>query len=160
MIQERLNTYNKNQCWQYDMRKEQNSDNPLMNYNVMEREPIKTLPYNEVKFKFISDHYDVHLNGSCLYENSICEFRHGYRDYGEENDQWYGQCVEIYELNWGEKLKWIWKQWLFEKCVGYHCSYRNGKRGKDFYYRKPKWLYVWIFNRYYGRWRYHFAIKS
>ena len=105
----------------------------------MEREPIKTLPYNEVKFKFVSNHYDVHLNGSCLYENSICEF--------ESDEQW----VKIYKLNWIEKLKWIWKQWLFEKCVGYHWSYRNGKIGKGFYYRKPKWLYVWIFNRYYGR---------
>ena len=117
----------------------------------MEREPIKTLPYNEVKFKFISNHYDVHLNGSCLYENSICEFKSEYPNYNEETDDWDEQWVNIYKLNWREKLKWIWKQWLFEKCVGYHWSYRNGKRGKGFYYRKPKWFYVWIFNLYYGR---------
>ena len=117
----------------------------------MELEPIKILPYDKVQFKFITNHYDVHLNGSCLYENSICEFKSEYPNYNEETDEWDEQWVKIYKLNWIEKLKWVWKQWLFEKCVGYHWSYRNGKRGKSFYYRKPKWLYVWIFNRYYGR---------
>ena len=67
----------------------------------------------------------------------------------EDKEEWEEQIVKIYKLNWINKLKWIWKQWLFEKCVGYHCSYKNGKIEKSFYYRKPKWLYVWIFNKYY-----------
>ena len=41
----------------------------------MEQKPIKILPYDKVQFKFISNHYDIHLNGSCIYENSICEFK-------------------------------------------------------------------------------------
>ena len=117
----------------------------------MEQKPIKILPYDKVQFKFISNHYGIHLNGSCIYENSICEFKSDYLDYNEDKDEWKEQLVRIYKLNWIEKLKWVWKQWLFEKCFGYHWSYRNGKRGKNFYYRKSKWLYVWIFNRYYGR---------
>ena len=53
----------------------------------MEREPIKILPYDKVQFKFISDHYDVHLNGSCIYENSICEFKSDYPNYDEDKDE-------------------------------------------------------------------------
>lgn len=116
----------------------------------MEREPIKILPYSDVQFKFISDHYDVHLRGSCIYENSICEFKNDYPEYDEENEEWRDMKVKIYKLNWIKKLNWIWKQWLFEKCIGYHWSYKNGKIESHFYHRKPKWLYVWLFNRYYG----------
>ena len=47
----------------------------------MKREPIKILPYDKVQFKFISNHYDVHLGGSCIYENSICEFKSKYPNY-------------------------------------------------------------------------------
>lgn len=35
---------------------------------IMKRELIKTLPYDKVDFRWISDHYDVHLNGSCEHE--------------------------------------------------------------------------------------------
>ena len=55
------------------------------------------------------------------------------------------------KLDFISKLKWYWKQWKFERCVGYHWTYPNRKRGKGFYYRNPKWLYVWLFNRYYKR---------
>jgi hypothetical protein len=121
-----------------------------MNNNIIEK-PITTLPYNEVKFKFITNHYDYHLDGSCIYENSICKFSCEYPQWNEDIDDYDEALVNIYKLSFFEKLKYIWKQWLFEKCVGYHYSYKNGKRGKGFYYRNPEWLYVWIFNIYYGR---------
>lgn len=35
---------------------------------------IKILPYNDVNFKWVSNHFDVHLNGSCVYGGELCEF--------------------------------------------------------------------------------------
>lgn len=111
---------------------------------IMKRELVKILPYNDVDFRWISSHYDVHLNGSCMFNRSLHEFENDYpEDYDSE------MMVRIYKLDLLSKLKWYWKQWLFEKRVGYHCSYKKGKRGKSFYYRKPKWLYARIFNWYY-----------
>ncbi len=117
----------------------------------MKRELIKTLPYNEVKFRWISNHYDVHLNGTCMYNGDLCEFENKYPDYNEETDDWEEMYVKIYKLDLISKLKWYWKQWKFEKCVGYHWTYPQRKQGQSFYYRKPKWLYVRIFNWYYKR---------
>jgi hypothetical protein len=110
---------------------------------------IADVNYDKVKFKFISNHWDIHLNGTCIYNGELCEFKNKYPDYNEETDDWEEMIVEIFQLNLKEKLAWYKKQWLFEKCVGYHWSYKNGKRGKSFYYRKPQWLYKKIFNLYY-----------
>jgi hypothetical protein len=117
----------------------------------MKRELVRILPYSDVKFRFISNHYDVHLNGTCIYDHSICEFENNYPSYDEEKEEWEEMMVEIYKLDWAFKLKWMWRQWWFEKCVGYHWSYKNGKRVTGFYWRRPKWFYLWIFNRYYRR---------
>jgi hypothetical protein len=60
--------------------------------------------------------------------------------------------VKIYKLDFINKLKWRWQQWKFEKCIGYHWTYPYRKNGeRPFRYRNPKWFYVWLFNRYYGR---------
>ena len=113
---------------------------------------IKTLPYDEVKFRWVSNHYDIHLNGTCIYDDELCEFRGEYPDYNEETDDWEEIFVKIYKLNFINKLKWYWRQWKFEKCVGYHWSYgRDSKRGKSFDYRNPKWLYKFLFNLYYRK---------
>lgn len=112
---------------------------------IIKRKLIKTLPYNEVNFRWISNHYDVHLNGTCMINGSLHEFEN---DYPEEDEH---MLVRIYELDLISKLKWYWKQWKFEKCVGYHWTYNVKKERKNFYYRKPKWLYVRIFNWYYKR---------
>lgn len=112
---------------------------------------IADVNYNEVKFRFISNHYDVHLNGTCIYNGELCEFKNEYPDYDEETDEWKEMVVEIYQLTLQEKLRWYKRQWLFEKCVGYHWSYNNNKRGGYFHYRKPQWLYKRIFNLYYKR---------
>lgn len=110
---------------------------------------IADIKYDEVNFRFISDHWDVHLTGTCIYNGELCEFKNQYPDYDEELDEWEEMIVEIYQLNLLEKFKWYKKQWLFEKCVGYHWTYGSGKRNRGFYYRKPKWLYKIIFNLYY-----------
>lgn len=103
---------------------------------------IKTLPYDQVDFRWISNHYDVHLSGTCMYNNRLCRFENKSSD----QDDMY---VDIYRLNFIESMKWYWKQWIFEKCVGYHWTYPYRKVGVYFYYRKPKFLYKWLFNLYY-----------
>ena len=115
----------------------------------MQKEPIAILPYDKVDFNFVSSYYDMNLNGSCTFQNSLCEFQGLQPDYNDEKEEFEEIYVEIYKLNIIEKFKWLWKQWLFEKCVGYHYSYKNNKNIKGFYYRNPKWLYKYIFNLYY-----------
>ena len=110
---------------------------------------IADVKYEDVNFRFISNHYDVHLGGTCIYNGELCEFKNEYPDYDEDTDEWKDMIVEIYQLTLKEKLAWYKNQWLFEKCIGYHWSYKNGKRGKSFHYRKPKWLYKIIFNLFY-----------
>lgn len=97
----------------------------------------------DLKLKFVSDYRDRPLNGTCYYNNSICEFKTIEDLYNP------GEFIRIYNLSILGKLKWFWRQFLFEQCVGYHWSYKNGKRIKDFYYRNPKWLYKFLFNLYY-----------
>jgi hypothetical protein len=90
----------------------------------MKRELIKTLSYNEVKFRWISDHYDVHLKGTCMYNGELCEFENECPNYNEETDDCEEMFVKIYKIDLISKLKCYWKQWKFEKCIGYHWTYR------------------------------------
>jgi hypothetical protein len=118
----------------------------------MEKKLLKILPYDEVDFRFISNHYDVHLNGTCMLDGKICEFENEYPEYDDEKDDFKEMFVKIYKLDFINKLKWRWQQWKFEKCIGYHWTYPYRKNGeRPFRYRNPKWFYVWLFNRYYGR---------
>lgn len=117
--------------------------------NTITKEPIKILPYHEVDFKFVSLHYDIHLMGSCMYENELCLFTTEENDWDEEKKEWKELFVKIYKLNLTEKFKWIWTQWIFEQCVGHHWSYKRGERCSNFYYRKPQWFYKLICKIYY-----------
>ena len=113
---------------------------------------IANISYSDMDFKFISDHYDLHLNGSCIYNNELCEFKTIVGDWNEDNDKWDEDFCDIYKLNFIEKFKWLYTQWSFEQCVGYHYSYDveiQSKTVKGFYYRNPKWLYKLLFNVYY-----------
>lgn len=108
---------------------------------------LKTIPYDNVKFKFISNHYDIHLKGTCMYKGSLCEFKTNlhFDDIFEE----IVEMVDIYELTKVEKLKWLTRQFMFELCVGKHWSYHNGKKKGEYYTRNPKWLYRMLFRLYY-----------
>lgn len=112
---------------------------------------IASIPYENVKFRWVSNHYDVHLHGTCTYEGDLCEFEHTYPEYDEENDSWIEEGVRIYKLGFLEKLRWRRRQFLFEQCVGYHWTYNDGKRMNYFYYRNPLWLYQWLFKIYYKK---------
>lgn len=114
----------------------------------MKRIPIESIPYEQVKFKFVSSHYDIHLKGTCIFNGELCEFESDYLKDDDDDDD--DIIVNIYKLTIIGKLKWYFKQWMFEKCVGYHCSYPR-RCGVGFYYRKPVWLYTILFNMYYKR---------
>jgi hypothetical protein len=86
-----------------------------------------------------------------MFNGKLCEFENEYPDFDEETDEYKEMFVKIYKLNLIDKIKWRWKQWKFEKIIGYHWTYPQRKEGKGFYYRKPKWLYILLFNLYYRR---------
>jgi hypothetical protein len=111
---------------------------------------ITTIKYNEVDFKFISSHYDLHLDGTCLYNKKLCQFKTILGDWNKEKDEWEYDFCQIYELNLKEKIKWKLRQKKFEWMVGYHWTYPK-KKDTHFHYRKPKWLYVFLFNLFYKR---------
>lgn len=94
-----------------------------------------------VKFKFISIHYDIHLAGLCLYNGELSRFKCNYPEWDEENDKWDDVYAKIFKLSLRDKIRWKLRQWLFEKCVGYHWSYKNNKRCDNYRIRKPKWLH-------------------
>lgn len=108
---------------------------------------IKTIRYEDVKFRFISNHYDVHRNGTCIHKGKLCEFKTilHFDDIIED----IVDMVDIYELNLIERSKWIYRQWLFELCVGKHWSYKNGKKQGEYHIRNPKWLYERLGKLYY-----------
>jgi hypothetical protein len=115
----------------------------------MRESPIAIIPYNEVNFKFVEDHYDFNLSGTCVYNHELCEFEAQDPEYNEELDEYGEIYVEIYELTMLEQLKWLWTQFKFEQCVGYHWSYPQREQGYKFHIRNPKWLYKWLLERYY-----------
>jgi len=125
------------------------------------KELIAEIPYEHVKFKYVSNHYDMHLNGTCIYDGEICEFVNPYPDYSEELDDLVYENVKIYRLGIAEKIKWIWKQWLFEQCVGYNWTYGKSKKGQELTKRgewftrsKPDWLKKVLYKWYYSRKKY------
>ena len=112
-------------------------------------ELITTIPYKEVEFNFITNHYDIHYHGTCIYKGDLCEF-YTHVHYSDEEDEMV-ETVSIYKLTFIEKIKWELKQILFELCVGTHWSYVNGKPKGIYRERKPKWLYSLLFSVYYRK---------
>jgi hypothetical protein len=115
---------------------------------------IAAVPYNQMEFRWVSSYYDSNLNGTCIYNGELCEFKTDVGEYIEEIDKWEEDICVIYKLTWKEKLKWIFRQKKFEWCVGYHYTYfknGNGKRGNGnhFYIRKPKWIFDILFKLYF-----------
>jgi len=125
---------------------------------------IATIPYDDVNFRWVSNHWDIHLNGICEYQNQICEFKtiqgEGHWTYildekGEEvEEDEYVETIptvcEIYELTEKEKKERLSRQRKFEICVGYHWTYPYRKTGeRPFRIRNPKWFYRLLFNLYY-----------
>lgn len=116
----------------------------------MKRELAAKISYDNVDFRFISDHYDVHLSGTCIYNDALHDFENDYPSYNEEKDEYEDMSVRIYSLDFYTRLKRYWKQWLFEQYVGYHWTYPYRKnRSRPFKYRNPKWFYTMLFKWFY-----------
>ena len=114
----------------------------------------------EIDFVWVTNHWDIHLDGICKYKGSLCSFHcveWGYWKPIEEegvdeddwDEEWIDSIYEITSLSLWEKIKWKFSQWKFEIFVGKHWSYRNGKRGPKFGANRPKWWVQWAFNWYY-----------
>ncbi len=112
---------------------------------------IATVPYEELDFVWISNHWDIHLNGLCNYKNNLCEFKTKEGEYDWEKEEYIiPTTCDIYSLSLVEKIKWLSTKKKFELMVGYHWTYPYRKtRERPFHYRKPKWLYKWLFSLFY-----------
>lgn len=109
---------------------------------------VTTIPYDEVKFVWVNNHYDVHISGLCKMGNTLFYFKTiNHQDYFEDDDE---LMCELYTLCFKDEIKWRLKKFFFEQMVGYHWSYNNKGNRPKFYYRKPQWLYVMLFNLYYA----------
>lgn len=115
----------------------------------MKKTLIKELPYDAVDFRWISNHYDVHLNGTCMLDGELCEFEGELPAYNDERDEWEEMIVRVYRIDRMSRIRWRLRQWLFEQCVGYHCTYPHRRQGHPLYYRRPVWLYKKLHKMYY-----------
>ena len=62
------------------------------------------IPYNKVDFVWISDHYDIHLEGICKHNNELCRFITDYDSL---------ICTLSSLTSW-EKIQWLRQKWFFE----------------------------------------------
>jgi hypothetical protein len=104
---------------------------------IMKR--IATLPYDELNFVWISNHYDIHISGLCEMGHTLFAFQ----TINPHDDDNY-RC-EIYMLSFWEEIKWRMRKFFFEQMVGYHWTYPQRKNGANFYIRNPKWLYKFLY---------------
>jgi len=103
---------------------------------------IATLPYDDIDFVWVSNHYDVHISGLCRLGFSLFYFKTINHDSDEE------LMCDVYMLSTTEEIKWRLKKFFFEQMVGYHWSYPK-RKNNHFHYRKPEWLYKFLFKLYY-----------
>jgi hypothetical protein len=106
---------------------------------------IATLPYDELDFVWVNNHYDVHLSGLCRLGFTFFYFKTNHEDLYDDDKE---LTCEVYMLSWMEEIKWKLKKFFFEQMVGYHWSYPK-RKNSHFHYRKPEWLYKGLFWLYY-----------
>jgi hypothetical protein len=104
---------------------------------------IATIPYDDVEFVWVSNHYDVHLSGLCKMGNTLFWFQTRILD-----DYDNIEC-DIYMLSFWEEMKLRFRKFSFERMVGFHWSYPQRKEWAQFYYKKPIWLNKLLFKLYY-----------
>lgn len=108
--------------------------------------PDFRIPYRHVNFLWVSNHYDVHLEGLCLVRGKIMRFEMPRDRFREEMPR-----LHVFKLGFLEKLHWLAKKKAFEICVGKHWTYPDRKHGVHFHIRKPEWLSRLLLNVYYKR---------
>jgi hypothetical protein len=106
------------------------------------------LDYYDVDFVFITKHYDYHLRGLCRYNGELHSFT---TDYPEDGGS---PKVFVQKLSLFGKLKALLNKKMFEICVGYHWTYKNGKKVTEtFKYKKPEWFWRRMFRLYYATYK-------
>lgn len=109
---------------------------------------MNTLDYEDMDFVYITNHYDVHLEGLCRYNGELHKFK---ISPALSDKEFYEDEIVRYDvssLTILEKIKAIYKKKMFEWCVGYHWSYPR-KPGTTFKIKRPKWFWNRVFNVYF-----------
>jgi hypothetical protein len=101
------------------------------------KNPLVTIPYEEVEFVWVSSHWDIHLIGLCRYNKELCLFTTDYNTL----------ITSIYKLSFSQQVDWTIKKTLFEWCVGYHWTYP--KRKNIYNKRWPRWFWIKVMHFYY-----------
>ena len=83
---------------------------------------IATIPYTDVNFRWIMDHYDHHLRGTCYYKDKLSYFETIRNKKGLFKDKDKFFC-KIYSLNILQKISVLILQKKFEWSVGYEWTY-------------------------------------
>lgn len=112
---------------------------------------VAVIPYDEIRFRYINNHHDIHLGGLCYYNNNIHYFKCDYPGYNEATEEYDLAYGKIYSLSFKNKIKLLFRQFLFEQCIGHHYSYdrKGNRKTHSFVNRKPTWLYNLLFRKYY-----------
>jgi hypothetical protein len=92
----------------------------------------------EVIYRFITNYYDLPLEGSCYYDGKLYHFK---RSDEVDEDGWLTDNLNLYPLNRYQQFKWKLRQSLFESFVGEHWSWYARKRNSKL---KPAWM-RWVY---------------
>ena len=101
---------------------------------------VCTVPYAEMQWVWITDYYDVPLQGLCRYHGRLYRFE-------AANEE--GEMYRVYSLTRPERCRWMARKWLFELAIGRHWSYPAREQGVRFRWRRPVWLWRYVFRAYY-----------
>lgn len=99
--------------------------------------------YKDMDFVFVTNHYDIHIEGLCRINNKLWSFK-----LYDMNDA-ASSVYAVTPLNCVDTLKAVIAKKAFEICVGYHWTYPNRTNGEEFYMKSPKWFWNMVFHLYY-----------
>lgn len=97
------------------------------------------IPYDKMEWVWISNHYDIHLDGLCRFNGELARFETWNAD---ENP-----VCKIFQLTISEKARWLFRKWAFELCIGRHWTYPDRVDGASFH--MEGWFGKSMFNIYY-----------
>ena len=98
---------------------------------------LAEIPYEDVDFVYVTDHWDIHVEGLCLFTGALCLFR---GLVGVE-----AETLSIYSLGRIEKARLLMGKYLFEFFIGTHWTYPL----KPYKRRAPTFFWALMFRFYY-----------
>lgn len=99
------------------------------------------VPYDQVEWVWISNHYDIHLDGLCRFEGELSRFE----TWESDSDN---PVCRIFRLSALQKVSWLLQKKLFEICIGRHWTYPDRKQGARFH--MGGWSGKALFTAYYA----------